>query len=479
MTNKKTTKRALFMSLMAMLLCFTMLLGTTYAWFTDSATVSGNKIQSGTLDIALEMWDGTKWVDAEGKTLNFISANGETDILWEPGCNYQLPKLRVVNKGNLAAKFQVQVTGIAGDAKLNEAIDWFFSYEAGSSMQRLKWKAFSSLNQSLVVAPVGGTWGMNDDKLEFQFDGKMKTSAGNEYQGLTIEGVSITVVATQATYEYDSKDDQYDVNAEYPNVTVVSSADKLAELTDSTDKDLAVDLTSNLTLGNSTDKCDALVFANTESLTIDGNGKVLTLSGKALYGDNSDNTLSGIIAENAIVTVKNMTIVNEKLSNKGTETSADRAAVYTMIRGEKVIYENVNFVGGVQVKGNETFINCTFTEDCVITDTEGYATDGKFCMFIDHQYDATGEYTVNLEGCIFNASGYGCVKVAGDGGAKITVNVKDCSFTNTCPSNSWDKTTPKYDIKTTPKDVANSNITVNDLGGNTWSSGANSGIGNG
>ena len=48
MTNKANTKRALLMSIIAMVLCFTMLLGTTFAWFTDEATSKGNKIVAGT-----------------------------------------------------------------------------------------------------------------------------------------------------------------------------------------------------------------------------------------------------------------------------------------------------------------------------------------------------------------------------------------------------------------------------------------------
>ena len=53
MTNMKSTKRALVSSVFALVLCFAMLLGTTYAWFTDSVTSSGNVIQSGTLDVQL------------------------------------------------------------------------------------------------------------------------------------------------------------------------------------------------------------------------------------------------------------------------------------------------------------------------------------------------------------------------------------------------------------------------------------------
>lgn len=273
MTDVKKTKKALIASVTALMLCVVMLLGTTYAWFTDSATVSGNKIQSGTLDIALEYQDANgNWQDAEGKTLNFISANGETEILWEPGATYQLPKLRVVNKGNLAAKYQVQVTGIAGDAKLNEAIKWYGYYEVTQqgvqSLQRLPWDIFAS--QQYMVTPVGETWGMNDDTSEFQIEGVMNKNAGNEYQGLTIEGVSITVVATQATYEYDSKDNQYDLNAEYPEVTVVSSA---ADLKDALAAGGNIVLTQDIEL-NSTliAKKDAVIDLNGKTITAPSSG---------------------------------------------------------------------------------------------------------------------------------------------------------------------------------------------------------------
>ncbi|MDD6203513.1 MAG: TasA family protein, partial [Firmicutes bacterium] len=93
MTNTKATKRALLLSVMAMLVCVAMLVGTTFAWFTDSASTAVNKIQAGKLDVALEMYDGTNWVSAEGKVLQFkvngaIPAEG-TQILWEPGCTYE------------------------------------------------------------------------------------------------------------------------------------------------------------------------------------------------------------------------------------------------------------------------------------------------------------------------------------------------------------------------------------------------------
>ena len=55
MNNTKTTKRALMSSVMAILICIAMLIGTTFAWFTDSASTAVNMILAGTLDVALEM----------------------------------------------------------------------------------------------------------------------------------------------------------------------------------------------------------------------------------------------------------------------------------------------------------------------------------------------------------------------------------------------------------------------------------------
>ena len=74
MTNTRTTKRALLCSVFALLLSFTMLLGTTYAWFTDSVTSTNNLIQSGNLDVELEYYDGDSW-EKVTSTTNVFSSN--------------------------------------------------------------------------------------------------------------------------------------------------------------------------------------------------------------------------------------------------------------------------------------------------------------------------------------------------------------------------------------------------------------------
>ena len=196
MNNTKTTKRALLSSVVAMLVCITMLIGTTFAWFTDTASTAVNKIQSGNLDVALEMsTDGTNWETAEGKTLTFKTTDNRAagQILWEPGCTYELPQLRVVNKGNLALKYKIQITGIQGDAKLNEVIDWTIN------------DAPINLTEQHLSAGQQGA--------AFTIKGHMQETAGNEYQDLTIDGIGITVYATQDTVENDSYNNQYDASA--------------------------------------------------------------------------------------------------------------------------------------------------------------------------------------------------------------------------------------------------------------------------
>ena len=203
MTNRKSTKRALLGSVMAMVLCLAMLVGATFAWFTDTASTGVNKIQAGNLDVALEMKDAAgQWVSAEGKTLDFVKAADAKDeaILWEPGCTYTLPELRVVNNGNLALKYKVTITGINGSAKLNEAIEWTIGDVAMGAEQHLA----------------------AGESNAFTIKGHMKESAGNDYMNESIDGIAITVVATQDTVESDSFDKDYDADAEYPVVAVAN-----------------------------------------------------------------------------------------------------------------------------------------------------------------------------------------------------------------------------------------------------------------
>ena len=341
MNNRKATKRALLTSVMALVMCVVMLVGTTFAWFTDTARTNVNKIQAGKLDVQLLMKDNAgNWVDAENKTLNFL-VNGAipsegTQILWEPGAEYKLPELKVVNNGNLKLKYKVQITGINGDAKLNEAIDWTINDAAFKlSEQTLDAKAES--------AP-------------FTIKGHMKENAGNEYQGLSIDGIGITVYATQAKGEYDSTRNDYDENATYPTgATIVGLNGTYDSLTAAM---VAWRESKNIltTGGNMGGHPAELTSVDTISWVI--SGSVGTGDGAGVVGT-SGSLLSGgyIYPGIAINNVYIKGVNNAELKN---EIGGDYAL---SSGGKNVVYDGITFPEYVSFNSkaeNVTFKNCTF-----------------------------------------------------------------------------------------------------------------------
>ena len=210
MTNRKSTKRALLGSVMAMVLCLAMLVGATFAWFTDTASTGVNKIQAGNLDIEIQDENGNAIKNLAWKTQEGTAFDEEQNPLWEPGCTYTLTPFQIVNKGNLALKYKIVVTGLEGDSGLLKVIK--FTYKTGEET--------FDMNAEGHLAANGGTTGM------ITVSAHMDEAAGNEYMNKTLEGVKFTVYATQDTVESDSFKNTYDENATYPvaNVTELKEA---------------------------------------------------------------------------------------------------------------------------------------------------------------------------------------------------------------------------------------------------------------
>ncbi len=207
--RNKSTKYALVSSIMAICLCVVMLMGSTFAWFTDTAATNVNTIQAGTLDVALLDDAGE---NIEGGSLEWVKAEGNDEVLWEPGCTYALETAYIVNNGNLALKYKVAVNGIDGDAKLLEVIDFTITIdEEEVDLAAFEGELLPGESAALVI------------------EGTMDEEAGNDYQGLAIEGISITVQAAQLAYEFDSYDNQYDANAKYEGETEAPTEPEVTE----------------------------------------------------------------------------------------------------------------------------------------------------------------------------------------------------------------------------------------------------------
>ena len=202
MKKANSTKRALLSSAFALIICVAMLIGTTFAWFTDTASTAVNKIQAGNLKVLLVDKEGK---DLEGKVLSWKTYDNraQTQIFWEPGCTYELQPVYVKNDGNLALKYKIVISGINGSAKLNKVIDWTINDTALESDHHL---AAGATSEALTIK------------------GHMQETAGNEYKNEFIDGIAITVYATQDTVENDSYDNQYDKDAKYAEVIAAGKA---------------------------------------------------------------------------------------------------------------------------------------------------------------------------------------------------------------------------------------------------------------
>ena len=196
---KKTTKRALLLSVCSLLLCVVMLVGTTFAWFTDTATTGVNKIQSGNLHVEIQNEAGKK-ID----TLAWKAADNRAQdkILWEPGCTYTLTPFKIVNTGNLALKYRLAVTGLDGDSELLDIIT--FTYKIGDAVLDLT-----------TEGHLGASGSANEKTELITISAHMDEAADNKYMDKTLEHVKFTVYAAQDTVENDSYDNQYDKFAAY------------------------------------------------------------------------------------------------------------------------------------------------------------------------------------------------------------------------------------------------------------------------
>ena len=262
MTSKKTTRRALFSSIMALLLCCSMLVGTTFAWFTDSVTSTGNIIKSGTLDVEMYYGDDASSISNDAS----VGAIFNYD-LWEPGFT-QTKYVKVKNVGDLAFQYRLHIIPnaqpAAGAADLADVIDVYAAKVDATYADRSD--AMDAANKigtlSELIAKAEGTAhgtllpeaGKGADGMVAPADAgigetvwcitlHMQESAGNEYQNLSVgEGFAVQLLATQLTAEFDSFGNDYDTNAVWPGEIDTNwyTADPTAEeFTISTAEELA------------------------------------------------------------------------------------------------------------------------------------------------------------------------------------------------------------------------------------------------
>ena len=422
MNNKRATKRALLTSIMALVMCVVMLVGTTFAWFTDTASTGVNKIQAGNLDIEVEYR-----TSSEGDWMPLDNADdlfGTADTRFEPG-HTRVVELRITNAGNLALKYKIGMNVVSETAGINKdgnpyKLSNYLKVATTGIQQYNPADQISSLMERLIFQKGGfGMWTARDFanfELEYDSNGKvhelqpgaaqilgikvyMPESVGNEANARTSEEAAsisfgLNILATQYTTESDSFGTQYDKDATYP--VIVSNQQQANDaITNATDKKVNISIASGQTI--TLDSGIAHEGAKSRDVTFVGDGSQTV-----------DVITNAVSAEGGQLNYqRGSTFTFENMTIQAGEGDFDGVVC------NELTYKNCTIKGKLTLYGKATFINCTFEN----------TMDNKYSIW------TWGGTDVTFEGCTFNTNGK-AILLYGQATASNPTNlvVNNCTF---------------------------------------------------
>ena len=431
-TNRNSTRRSLLVSATALILSIAMLVGTTFAWFTDSASTKGNKIQAGTLDVQLLMYDGTEYVDiSEDSRAIFgtgsIAQNDNAQTLWEPG-KTQVAYLAIKNNGNLALKYNValDVTNVTHD--LYKVMEYAITPNATNTNPVAAWTTGNSVVKGTQFVANDVSLGAGATHY-FALSVHMKDEADNTYQGGEVN-FDLTVYAAQLSSEKDSFGDTYDENATYE-----IAVNPNAQTVDFTD----YENTPVFVLNNYTD-----LKAFADEVNVNGksfSGKIVKLGADINLG-NTEWTPIGQTGGNGATTHfqgtfdgDNHTIKNLAISASAWDEGANYAAgLFGFIDAGGATIKNLT-IDGARVEGHHwtgavvgyltgTVDNC-HVKNATITSTHA---NSEAC---GDKAGAVVGYINNGDSVVHNCSAYKCtIKAGRDAGQIVGCNTVGASVTD-------------------------------------------------
>ena len=454
MISSKSTKRALISSALAILMCVAMLIGTTFAWFTDTASTGVNKIQAGNLDIKVEY---RTTADGNWQLLdNATDLFGAAGTLFEPG-HTRVVELKIKNAGNLALKYKIGMNVVSETAGINKDGN---SYKL-SNYLKVATTAILACNTGNPTTDATAAWfdtavfkknfslwknnqNFGNFELEKTDNGTvnqllpggevilgmkvyMPETVGNEANAISTKKAAfinfgLNVVATQYTVESDSFGTQYDKDATYP--VIVSNQQQANDaITNATDKKVNISIASDQTItldngiANEGDKSRDITFSGNGSQTVDvvtnavnaEGGQLNYQRGSSFTFENltiqaGEGNFDGIVCNE--LTFKDCTIKGKlTLFGKATfincvfdNTMANQYSIWTW-GGTDVTFENCTFntngkaillYGGADGKNPTNLV----VNNCIFNDRNSGAA-GKAAIEIGNDYNATYTLTVN------------------------------------------------------------------------------------
>ena len=402
MTNK-ATKRALLTSVLALLLCVSMLVGTTYAWFTDSVTSTNNKIVAGNLKIDLELLGDNGWTSIKKSGAPIFNYEN-----WEPGYT-DMKILKIENEGSLALKWVAKFTAEKALSKLAQVIDVYVNTSVTAyptdRADLSDWTYAGTVAE--FVNTIESTTNGSLEKDGVAYLGialKMREDAGNEYQGLDLGGAfDIQIFATQYTFESDSFGPDYDENAAYsvwngvvptemPETLVVDGATQTVHVKDAAAfvylSKLSADWVSLYTDGQGTTytnyvngKGGQYYYSGQWTISLEAdidlnNHKIVPVeimfgqgTGATAFNGNNHtirniNATTGLFATGTRATFANLALLNVTATNGALIGGANHGINNVTVKNASI--SGVDYVGGLVGKTYSSIINCVVEDSIVV-----------------------------------------------------------------------------------------------------------------
>ena len=425
----KSKKSALLLSFTSLLLCFAMLAGSTFAWFTDTATTGVNKIVAGNLDVELLMYKEVNgrydYVNISkepapifGSETSKVAQNNNLDTLWEPS-KTQVAYLAIKNEGNLDLKYQValNVTNPADGKDLYQVMQYAIVPDAKEDSAPPEWREGNSVTPGTQIvsgtnttdADPAGVKLLHGQTHYFALLVHMDGNAGNAYQNGKVE-FDLTVYATQLNSESDSFGPDYDENAPFP-IPVTANAADAAEISAAIDQGKDKGVPVKITLTGDVSGADL----NGGDVTVNVADKTLTLQNPTI----SQGQVTIIGNEGVeLGNTKNVTVTDEgKLTmGIGISTSDYQVACFKVKKGG-----TLNITGGTNKHsgGDGQLITATDKGSTVNISGGNFKSSGSPFKLVEAQNGAV----VNVTGGTFSSSGAGSVVFYANGG---TIIISDC-----------------------------------------------------
>ncbi len=441
MTNSKSTKRALWASVLSIVICLTMLIGSTFAWFTDTASTGTNKITAGNLDVKLYYNTdcGKTWNDAEKATDIF------TTDKWEPGYT-QVVYFKVENAGSLALDYKVATNIVKETKGVNQAgAEFALSDHLMFGFVDVT-TAFADRNaarDAIKTANKFSNVGTAETRLAsgasqtFAIVVWMPENTGNvaNHNGIDKPEIQfgINVIASQADVESDSFNSEYDANASYPNAPkldeIVAAPGTVEELRNilttafsgGSAGTITVNLTQDFDVNSQWEAINNTNYSGVNNVVINGNGHKISNLNEPL--------ITGTFAGNGTFVVNDLTIENAKISVSGNYNNMGVGAIIGYIDSNAgAEFNNVTIKNStIAATGTETcvgaivgynstasadFNNCV-VDTCTVTGTkyEGgiigmtYGSDIKNCTVKNSTFTEGATYKgVVAAHCLANQS---------------------------------------------------------------------------